>query len=98
MTIRLEPDRFGVRTKIDVHDRLLSITLHFRYRPTAVIAGFIGSTAGDRAQQALVQSDHCVLLGLSKWQTGAQNRTAMRRATTTRWAGALDTRRTQNDR
>jgi len=33
MTIRLEPDRFGVRTKIDVHDRLLSITLHFRYRP-----------------------------------------------------------------
>ncbi len=33
MTIRLESDRFGVRTKIDVHDRLLSITLHFRYRP-----------------------------------------------------------------
>jgi hypothetical protein len=40
MTIRLEPDRFGVRTKIDVHDRLLSITLHFRYRPIAAGRAF----------------------------------------------------------
>ena len=41
-------------------DRCIGV---FGFVPTAVIAGLIGSTAGNRVQESLVQSDHCLLLG-----------------------------------
>lgn len=47
--------------------------------PTAVIAGLIGSTAGNRAKQTLAQSDPRVLLGQSRpWACGP-SRAAMQR-------------------